>query len=127
MKNIRLTSARKAILEHIEEAEAHLMATQIHLALSQRLPSLNLTTVYRSLDYLVEHKLISVADIGKGSPVYEKVSETLHHHLICQKCHAIAQIDHSHIAPFFQKLNQETGFEVTSNHIALYGICENCH
>jgi len=126
MRNIRLTSARKAILELLETKGNHSTALEIHNQLKNRLPSLNLTTVYRSLEYLVEHKLISVADIGVGSPVYEKVTSSPHHHLICQNCNKIEQIDHSLVSPFFSFLESKIGFEVQTNHLVLYGVCKGC-
>lgn len=126
MNDLRLTSARKAILEHLDDTGNHSTAIDIHEALQTRLPSLNLTTVYRSLDYLVNHNLISVADIGIGSPVYEKVSETPHHHLICHNCNKIEQIDHALVAPFFEEINRQLGFEVHTNHLVLYGTCKGC-
>ena len=66
---IKLTSARKAILQKLQETGLHQTAAEIHESLVERLPSLNLSTVYRSLDYLITHRLVSVADIGQGSPV----------------------------------------------------------
>lgn len=126
MNNIRLTSARKAILEHLEDTGSHSTAIDIHEALQTRLPSLNLTTVYRSLEYLVNYNLISVADIGVGSPVYEKISGTPHHHLICHNCNKIEQIDHALVAPFFEEINRKLGFKVLTNHLVLYGTCKSC-
>ena len=126
MNRIKLTSARKAILDHLESIQDHATAKQIHAALKGRLHSLNLTTVYRSLEYLVEHKLISVADIGIGSPVYEKIHETPHHHLVCLNCNAIIQIEHDPIEAFFNLLEEEQKFKIQTNHLVLYGICLDC-
>jgi Fe2+ or Zn2+ uptake regulation protein len=126
MSNIRMTSARKTILDYLTENQRHLTAAQIHEALKVRLPSLNLSTVYRSLDYFVEKRLISVADIGQGSPVYEIVSETAHHHLVCLKCGHMIQIDNEAVAPFFEDLKKEFGYEILTNHLVLYGNCPEC-
>jgi Fur family ferric uptake transcriptional regulator len=124
--NIRLTSARKAILDHLSETQFHLTASQIHEALKERLPSLNLSTVYRSLDYLVGNRLVSVADIGQGSPVYEIVGEIKHHHLVCLNCGHTIQIENDVVASFFKELNNEFGFEILTNHLVLYGNCPGC-
>ena len=83
MKKPRLTSARKAILEELESSHTHLTANQLHEQLQQRLPSLNISTVYRSLEYLVEAGLITISDMGLGSPVYEVINEDPHHYLVC--------------------------------------------
>jgi Fe2+ or Zn2+ uptake regulation protein len=58
----RMTSARQAIFDELNKSHQHLKANEIHERLRERLPSLNLSTVYRSLDYLVEHGVISVSE-----------------------------------------------------------------
>ena len=101
---IKMTSARRFILDELQNADAHLTAIQIHEKLKDKLPSLNLSTVYRTLDYLVEKLLISVSDIGLGSPVYEPVSAEIHHHLVCMKCNRIMDLEHEAVADFFEKI-----------------------
>lgn len=127
MTKTNLTSARKAVLEILEFNGEHLTAAQIHSLLTSRLPSLNLSTVYRSLDYLVEHKLISVADIGTGSPVYERLSNKPHHHLVCLNCDHILKLEHEIVDPFFDVLKNKKDFSIQTNHLVLYGLCSHCH
>ncbi len=126
MKKFKLTSARKAILEKLEQSQDHYTAIQIHDQLKERLPSLNLTTVYRSLDYLVDHGLISIADIGTGSPVYEKLNDPPHHHLVCLNCNKIEDINHTPVENFFKKIENDCRFTVKTNHLVLYGTCIDC-
>jgi Fur family ferric uptake transcriptional regulator len=126
MTKTHLTTARKAILEILETNGEHLTPAEIHQQLTERLPSLNLSTVYRSLDYLVEHELISVADIGTGSPVYERLSDTPHHHLVCLRCNHILKLEHEIVDPFFDVLKEEKDFAIQTNHLVLYGYCGHC-
>jgi len=126
MTEIRLTTARKSILEVLDHQNQHLTPAQIHHELKVRLPSINLSTVYRALDYLVDHNLITVADIGVGSPVYERLGKSPHHHLICLNCEKILEMDHEIVAPFFKNLQQKMGFVIETNHLVLYGTCSNC-
>ncbi|MEN8242712.1 MAG: transcriptional repressor [Chloroflexota bacterium] len=123
---IHLTTARKAVLELLEHSDAHLSPAEVHQRLKERLPSLNLSTVYRSLDYLVAHELITVADMGTGSPVYERLSETPHHHLVCLNCSEILKLEHEMVAPFFESLKQHKNFTIQTNHLVLYGLCSHC-
>lgn len=123
---VRLTTARQSILEELQKAQAHLTAREIHDSLQTRLPSLNLSTVYRNLVYLVEHRLISVSDMGVGSPVYELIGGDIHHHLVCQQCHQVINLGHDQVAPFFEDLAKQHGFEVHTNHLVLYGFCREC-
>ena len=126
MTKTRLTSARKAILEVLGNKDEHFTPAQIHSQLKERLPSLNLSTVYRALDYLVDHNLITVADIGVGSPVYEFLGTSPHHHLICLNCEKIIKLEDKIVAPFFVTLEEELEFKIETNHLVLFGACENC-
>jgi Fe2+ or Zn2+ uptake regulation protein len=122
----RLTSARQAILDELGDADTHLTAIQIHERLVPRLPSLNLSTVYRSMDYLVDKMLVTVSDLGYGSPVYELVKEEIHHHLVCSNCRKTLPLEHDEISKFFNKISQIKEFAITTNHLVLFGICKDC-
>ena len=122
----RLTSARKAILELLEAEDTHLSALELHAALKERLPSINLSTVYRSMDYLVEKGFISVSDIGTGSPVYEILQDDIHHHIVCEQCGTIEDIAHEVIAPLFETIHNETNYKLTTNHLVIFGVCSSC-
>ena len=80
--SVRITTARQLILDELHDAETHLTAAQIFDILKERLPSLNISTVYRSLEYLVQKQLVSVSDLGLGTQVYEQVKDQIHHHLV---------------------------------------------
>lgn len=122
----RMTSARQLILRELEGAKSHLTAMQIFDNLKERLPSLSLSTVYRSLEYLVENQLVSVSDLGLGSPAYEPVQSHTHHHLVCLNCKKIYQLEDEVVSHFFEDLQKEKNFVILSNHLVLYGHCQFC-
>lgn len=127
MDNLRLTSARKAILEELKSSHNHLTASQLHQRLAERLPSLNLSTVYRSLEYLVENELISISDMGLGSPVYELVDDSEpHHHLVCLNCKEAFILSDELVQPFFNRVEQTHNMEIHTTHLVLFGICDHC-
>lgn len=121
----RLTSARSIIYEILQESQAHMTAYQVFDAAKPRLPSLNMSTVYRSLEYLTHQGLISVADIGASMPIYEAVTNT-HHHLVCEGCKNILIVEHEKVKDFFEKISQEYKFTIHTNHLILFGLCDNC-
>lgn len=126
MDKPRLTSARKAILDELVNSHTHLTTQQLHERLLQRLPSLNISTVYRSLDYLVNTGLISISDMGLGSPVYEVIGQEPHHHLVCLKCKQISLLPDEVVQPFFTQVEQQYKMEVHTTHLVLFGICQHC-
>ncbi len=120
-----LTTARAIIYETLEANQAHMTAYEVYEAVKPRLPSLNLSTVYRTLEYLTHQGLISVADVGASMPIYEAASNT-HHHLVCQSCGNIQIMDHDQVKAFFEKVSQEYQFTIHTNHLILFGLCEKC-
>jgi Fe2+ or Zn2+ uptake regulation protein len=121
----KLTTARALIFETLDKNSAHMTAYQVFEAVKPRLPSLNMSTVYRSLEYLTHQGLISVADVGAAMPIYEVVSNT-HHHLVCQSCGNILLMDHEQVKDFFNHISQEYDFTIQTNHLILFGLCEKC-
>ena len=87
----RMTLPRQAIMEVLSNTTEHLSAEEIYLKVRKRYPGIGLTTVYRTLDILVNMGLISKFDFGDGRARYE-LSETSkgpkphHHHLVCREC-----------------------------------------
>ena len=122
----RLTSARAIILETINTDRKHWTVQEVYDAVKPNLPSLNLSTVYRALDYLSREDLISVSDLGAGSPVYEAVQDSPHHHLVCRECGYVFELPHEEVDDFFVKISRENEFEVCTNHLILFGTCEAC-
>jgi Fur family ferric uptake transcriptional regulator len=120
-----LTTARALIFETLEANQTHMTAYQVFEAVKPRLPSLNMSTVYRSLEYLTHKGMISVADVGAPMPVYEVVSNT-HHHLVCQSCGNILLVDHEQVKTFFDHISQTYQFTIHTNHLILFGLCEKC-
>jgi len=120
-----LTTARAIILETLETNQNHMTAYQVYEAVKPRLPSLNMSTVYRSLEYLTHQGLISVADVGVSMPVYEAAANT-HHHLVCEGCGNIFVVNHDQVRDFFELIAQEFNFTIHTNHLILFGLCEQC-
>jgi Fur family ferric uptake transcriptional regulator len=58
--------------------------------------------------------------------VYEWVGEGQHHHLVCQKCGRVITIEHEEVQNFFSSIQQDHHFQVLTNHLILFGLCESC-
>lgn len=123
---MKTSSVEIAILALLEENNCHLKAHEVYERLQSRFPALNPSTVYRALDRLAHAGKISVSDMGTGAAVYEKVTDGMHHHLVCQKCGQVQTIDHKIIGPFFANIEEAYSFLVATNHLVLFGDCKQC-
>lgn len=123
---MRTSSVDCAIIELLESSQCHVKAHEVYERLHERFPALNPSTVYRAMERLARSGKISVSDIGTGAAVYEVVTEGMHHHLVCQVCGKVSTIDHALINDFFETIQNEFKFQVVTNHLILFGVCENC-
>lgn len=123
---MKTSSVDQIIIEFLQQNRQHFASHQIYDQIRLRLPAVNRSTVYRSLERLSNIGKISVSDIGTGSLVYEMVGEGRHHHLVCQECHHIIEISDDDVSALFAKVEQKSHFEILTNHLILYGICPGC-
>ena len=122
----RLTPQRMMILEAVERADSHISAEEIYTQILARYPHLNISTVYRTLELLKELGLVTETDLGDGRVRYHSMKKGRHHHLVCQKCGAIIDLDESVLSPLKVALLREYKFSADLRHLAIFGRCANC-
>ena len=123
MKN---TSTDQFILETLSDQKSHLTALQIYEAVHIKLPAINPSTVYRALERLVEHGMVTISDMGLGASVFELAEKKPHHHLVCQGCGKITMVEDEDISPMFLVLEKKYHYGIKTNHLILFGLCEQC-
>lgn len=123
---MKSSSIEYAILELLRSNHCHLKAHEVYEHLHPRFPAVNPSTVYRALDRLAQSGKISVSDMGTSASVYEKVADGMHHHLVCQKCGRVQTIDHNLVGTFFKQVENTFSFSVVTNHLILFGNCDQC-
>ena len=124
---LKKTKFRLDIIELIEHSEKLLSAQDIFMKLHQNDVSVNLSTIYRTLDKLVEAKIINKVDIeNESQSLYEFNSDDHHHFLICKKCNKIEPIYGCPLHDYEKQLMKETGFVITGHKIEFHGYCKSC-
>src|SRR5258707_15719401 len=124
-RGFRMTPQREVILEAISAGPGHTAFDEIFARVQARSPAMNRATLYRTLDFLRQQRLILSAEIG-GQTVYEIAQDGPHHHLVCVNCGATEALPHAEVKPFFEQLERDHQFTVLTNHLALFGLCQNC-
>ena len=123
---MRSSSVDFYIIETLKNEHSHLTSHEVFSRIQQQLPAVNPSTVYRALERLVKAGKVSISDMGVGSEVYELAEGEKHHHLVCQNCGKIITLKHEEVDDFFAGLEQKTGYKIITNHLVLFGICEDC-
>jgi len=124
-RGLRATSARVAVLAGLGEL-GHATAEQLHLTLVSRLPALNLSTVYRTLDSLSLHDLICHAHLGGSAPSYYLPGEAEHAHLVCSRCGSVDNLTGQSLQRFVSDLARSARFTVDTSHLSVEGLCAAC-
>ena len=125
VRGLRLTSQRLAILSVLRHSGKHLTPREVYEQANVYAPGLMETTVYRTLDFLVEHKLAFARQIASGKLVYEAASHD-HHHLVCRKCQHEIEISHDQLEQLYREIEESTGFRLTTSHLTFFGLCPGC-
>ncbi|MBA7707478.1 Ferric uptake regulation protein [subsurface metagenome] len=122
----RLTPQRIMVLSAIEDSDDHISAEEIYAQIVAKYPQVNISTVYRTLELLKRLGLVTETDLGGGRVRYHSAEKGHHHHLVCEKCGTIIDIDESTLARLQDVLLHRYNFSARLSHLAIFGRCVNC-
>lgn len=122
----RLTPQRMLILAALRDSDDHISAEEIHTRVRAKYPYVNISTVYRTLELLKSLGLVTETDLGEGRVRYHFADKGHHHHLICQKCGLILELDESVVLSLRDTLLRNYGFSADFSHLAIFGRCAKC-
>lgn len=121
----RFTPQRQLILDALCERGGHATVEDIYEAVNATAPAINLATVYRTVRFLEELRLVVSADI-QGDTVYEIARPTPHHHLVCRACGQVTVLADHHFGDLVEHLAEEHQFRAELDHLTIRGLCRDC-
>ncbi len=130
----RVTVPRQVILQSLNKASKHLSAEEIYLSVHKVYPAIGLTTVYRTLELLVQMGLVFKFDIGDGKARYKllegpKGSRHLHH-LVCTNCGRVIEYTNSTdkdlLSQTEKTLSKKYNFKIANHLVQFHGLCGEC-
>ena len=121
----RATIPRRAIVEVVVTSPTHLSADEIVERVHRRYPEVNESTVYRTLQVLEELGVLYHVHLGHGSARWH-LAERPHHHLVCESCQRVIEMDGDAFAELRTRVAREHGFSLDPRHFALVGRCSRC-
>jgi len=122
-----MTRKRKKIYDCVFEAGSPLSAAQIHRETGEEM---DLTTVYRGLQYLEDQRFITSFVYSceeRGIERYYTRIQTGHTHFMhCRKCHSFFPMPFCPIKDNAKWKKEINGFLVEDHSITLTGLCSSC-
>ena len=122
----KVTPQRLMVLTALRHRDGHATAGEIFQQVRAAYPYVDISTVYRTLASLKELRLVTETDMGAGDLHYEWATPTPHHHLICQQCRQVMELDHRYMAELGARLEDAYGFTANLDHFAIFGVCREC-
>ena len=122
----RLTPQRLMVVSAIENSNDHISADEVYSQVVTRYPNVNISTVYRTLELLKRLDLVTETNLGGGRVRYHPADKGHHHHLVCQECGAMIDLDESLLRPLQEALLMEHDFIADLRHLAIHGRCVAC-
>ena len=122
----RLTIQRRLVIEALCERGDHLGVQDVQRHLVEGGCEVSETTVYRILQWLKDIGMVSQTDLGRNGIVYQVLDERPHHHLVCLNCGAIRDVDDTLFDALRATLRQDYDFEPRIDHMAIFGVCNDC-
>ena len=121
-RGYRMTPQRLSILQALH-AGGHLSPGQIY----ERIHATGMTetTVYRTLEFLVENGVANRAQAGAGHLTYELAGHD-HHHLVCRSCGAQLDLPPDSLQKSIRQLERQTGYRIDAGHLTFLGMCPVC-
>ena len=127
-RGLHLTAQREAVYEVVLGCPGHICAEHIQQAVSASHPELrmNKTTIYRTLDLLLELELVTEHKCGDGRAQYEPAARGRHSHMICRGCGQLLHLDEDVAAQLRESLRSRHGFHVDLESYPVFGTCADC-
>lgn len=124
-KGLKLTPQRMLIADIIHDAKGHLTAEEIIESVQAKMPGINKSTIYRTLELLESTGCVYKSALGSEF-IYHHNEEGHHHHLVCTRCGKTVDCEEDLFAPVERSLLDKHGFRINFKHIVMSGLCEDC-
>jgi Fur family ferric uptake transcriptional regulator len=126
-QGFRLTPQREMVLSVLHEIEGFATADEIYEGVRRLSSSVDISTVYRTLELLQDFHLVASVNPGDGQRRYELLGiHDQHFHLVCRSCGRIVGVESRTIGSFATRMKEEYDFEIDLEHLSIPGLCRQC-
>jgi Fur family ferric uptake transcriptional regulator len=123
-RGLRLSAARRVVLEALYSTDAPLSAEQIAAGVGA-LPASDLASVYRNLETLERLGLVRHVHLGHGAGRYVRAGRE-REYLVCERCGLQRAVSPEQLEGVRQAVRDATGFAASFSHFPIVGECREC-
>lgn len=126
-RGFRLTPQREIVLSVMHKIDGFATAEQIYERVQMITSSIDISTIYRTLDLFQDFRVVAWVDLGDGHRRY-KLSDLdgPHLHLICRSCGKVMGLNLEQAQCIVICLKEYSDFEADLNNLSIPGLCREC-
>lgn len=124
-RGLRVSSARRLVLQSLYGAGGPVSAERIAGGLEGRLLTSDLASVYRNLETLEGLGLVRHFHLGHGAGLYAPAGEE-REYLLCETCERLTGVEPNDLDGIRALIREQHGFQARFNHFPIAGLCPEC-
>lgn len=121
-----MTEPRRVVAELVASRDGHFTAADLIEDAERRRLGIGRATIFRSLDLMTELELLERIDLPSGEHAYVACEPQHHHHVVCEVCGRVDEVDVAGLDAAVLTVEGETGWSVSQHRLELYGRCPRC-
>jgi Fur family transcriptional regulator, ferric uptake regulator len=123
---LRISTARRVVVQTLFAAEDPLSAEEIADGLDGQRTRLDLASVYRNLETLEELGVVRHFHAGHSPGHYVLTGSGEREYLACERCGALAEVESPELDAVRSLIRERFGYEVRFTHFPIVGTCPRC-
>ena len=120
----KLTRPRRLIIGALFAQHRAVTAADLLASLGDQ--GVSLASIYRTLELLVELGLAETIAQSDAEQRYLACSLSHHHHVICDRCGLVTELDQCDLGAFEAMVAERTHYEIAGHTLEFHGRCPAC-
>lgn len=118
----RESKTRNELIKILKSSRVPLSATDLLIYLRKISPTVNKTTVYRELEKLEFHQIVTRINFNSSKAMFE-LTNSHHHHVVCVNCNKVEDVKIKEPKVF--QLSKSS-FKIMRHSLEFFGVCKTC-
>ena len=125
-RGLRLSAARRLVLEALLVADGPMSAEQIAQGIGGRVPCSDLASVYRNLQTFEDIGLVWHVHLGHGPGLYALAVAGEREYLTCERCADYLAVAPEELGAVRELIERRFGYRASFTHFPIVGLCPSC-
>ena len=125
-RGLRVSAARRLVLEALLAADGPMSAEQIAEGIGGRVPSSDIASVYRNLQALQDIGVVRHVHLGHGPGLHALAVGGEREYLTCERCADYRAVRPQELDGVRALIERDLGYHASFTHFPIVGLCPGC-